>query len=453
MLQKWTLSLTLTLLQPVVYAQERVDVSWWCQQLINNTDLWNGGKDGVSGMGSYGERFSGFFAVNLSREWQPQGTQTSTSVAQERAIYMNIEAYRATGAERFKKAALKGTAFLMKHFWDPTYGGFYWMTDSRGNPTDRTKQGYGNVFGLFTLAQLYEITRNPADFEAMQKQLQVIEKHFLDPELPGVVRPGLNFDFSEVEGYNNIDTFTHYFEALLAVHDVTQGEQQAHVDDLIRQAGEALSKHLYRPEKGFTDRGYVAYNYTRDWTPSLEPYSRGTQWTTARQASTGHNIELAYLLSRAVERGFDPSWMNTSDQLRKFVEVHAMDPRTGGMLYEVTDDDGSPLPGNPDNSQYVWWANSEAARAFLNLWVVQDRLTLDLFSKQQDFIKQHFVDSLHGGWFQNVDADTLQVFNTQKGNIWTVNYHETMLATEVLRLAKLHPEKLQVSQRSCVDVR
>ncbi|GGJ51718.1 AGE family epimerase/isomerase [Deinococcus roseus] len=428
-----------------------VQVETYCQQLVHHVDLWNGGLDGLAGMGAYQTGFTGFFQANLARDWEQTGSQRITSVAQARAIYMNLEAYRASKAQRFRAAAQKGAEFYLNSFWDKQNGGFYWEADRQGNPTSRSKQGYGNVFGLFTLAQLYAVLQDPQYLDLALQQLEVLEKHFVVPDHPGIVLPGFNFDFSEVEGYNNIDTFTHYFEALLALHDVLSGEPQQHVASLIQQAGNSLERVLYHNETGHTDQGYVAYNYDANWQPALEPYTRNTQWTTARQASTGHNIELAYLISRAVERGFNPAWLNTAQKLKKFVEVHTLNPDTGAMQYEVTDYDGTPLQGNPDNDFYVWWANSEAARAFLHFAVVRKDDTLQEFKRQENFIQNHFVDSQYGGWYQNVHVGDLRVFDGSKGNIWTMNYHETMLAAEVLRLAAQYPEAMGNQTSTCLS--
>ncbi|GEM46724.1 AGE family epimerase/isomerase [Deinococcus cellulosilyticus] len=369
----------------------------YCQQLVQSVDLWNGGPDGQTGMGAYRQDFNGFFHVNLSRTWEQQRGNRITSVAQARAIYMNIEAFRATREQRFLRAALAGTDFLLDHFRDSTHGGFYWEVDDTGWVTSRNKQGYGNVFALFTLAQLYSVTHDPRHLEAARTQLKVLEKHFLDPRDMGLVLPGFNFDFSELDGHPNIDTFTHYFEALLALHDVLDGSEKDHVAGLTKEAGQALVEVLYQNKQGHTDQGYVAYNYDSKWSPAQAPYTRATQWTTARQASTGHNIELAYLLSRAVERGFDSSWLETARKLKRFVEVHSLNPQTGAMQFEITEYDGTPSPGNPDNALYVWWASSEAARAFLHFAVVHKDYSLAAFHKQENFIQNHFVDQEHGG--------------------------------------------------------
>ncbi|HLA45024.1 MAG TPA: AGE family epimerase/isomerase, partial [Aggregatilineales bacterium] len=352
-----------------------IDVDWYRQQLIKTIDLWNGGLDGESGMGVYRDDFDGLFHVELSVDWQQKPMQFTTAVAQSRAIYINVEAYRAAGAqdgERFLQAINAGVDKLIEYFRDPDFGGYFWQVSPTGRIVDGHKHGYGNVHPLFSLAQAYSVTGNPDHLNAALLQLAIVEQYFLDRDYPGGIHGGMTRDFSAVVSGNSIDPFTHYFEALLILFDVTGGEQQAHVAELLEEAGNFLTQHLYRDQDGFTDRGYVAYNYDSEWNPSQVPYTRPGQWVDASHATTGHNIELAYLLSRAVERGFPQAWLEVSDKLIKFCLEYAMHPEYGGMIYDITDYAGQPIPENPDNAQFIWWPQAETARASLHFTVARD---------------------------------------------------------------------------------
>jgi mannobiose 2-epimerase len=423
-----------------------LDADWYRDNLIASVDLWNGGPNGSTGMGVYAASFNGWFNVALDREWRPQRLTTNTTIAHSRAIYMNVEAYRAAGPEngqRFLDAVNAGVDFLLNEFHDPEYGGFFWEVSRRGTAGDRMKQGYGQVHALFALAQAYSVTSNPAHLAAALEQLALVEARFLDPAYGCGLYPNFSRDFSTIIGVNNIDVFTHFFEALLALHDVTEGEAQDHVRDLITRCGDFLVSTLYVDQDGFSDRGYVAYNYDAQWRPSQEAYTRATQWSGARQASTGHSIELAYLLSRAVERGFSPDWLDTANKLMRFVVEYALDPATGGMRYEITDYDGQPLPGNPDNDLYVWWAQAETARALLHLLIVRGRD--DYASRFQDaeyLFNALLTDQEFGGLYQNLNT-RLEPAGLDKGNVWKVNYHYSMFFSEVLRLAAVYPDRLE----------
>jgi mannose/cellobiose epimerase-like protein (N-acyl-D-glucosamine 2-epimerase family) len=426
-----------------------LDAAWYRQRLIIETDLWNGGEDGLSGMTTYTPDFNGCYIATIDRQWRPQLTQNITIISQSRGIYMNVEAYRADPArgQRFLNGVNKGVECLLKHFKDPQLGGFYWeISPLTGQLVNDMKQGYGNVHPLFALAQTYDVTRNPDYLKAALDQLEILKTRFLDPKYPGGIGPGFSRDFSKIIGVNNVDTFTHYFEALLAMYDVTDGAVKDEIGKMITLEGDFLANRLYVDQKGFTDRGYVAYNYDEEWRPSQQPYTRETQWSGALQASTGHNIELAYLLSRAVERGFNADWLTIAQKLIKFCEAYAIDVKYGGMLYEITDYDGKPLEGNPDNEFFIWWPQLETARAFLHFAVARKADTGPAFKKIERFTLLYLTDRLYGGLVSQVSLDSSgvpQPDNFQKGNVWKLNYHFTMFMREVLRLNEKYPDQIK----------
>lgn len=425
-----------------------LDVEWHRYYLPVTVELWNGGLDGSSGLGVYRDDFDGYFEVNLDRQWKPTWPGNTTIIAHSRAIYMNVEAYRVVGpdeGERFLRAVQLGTDFLLAHYLDPDYGGFYWEVDSKGNVIKDYKQDYGNVHPLLALAHAYSVTGDPDYLDAALAHLDLLQTTFLDPDYSGGFLPGFSRDFSATWGVNNVDSFTHYFEALLAMYDVTGGDTQDQIAEMITLEGDFLVNTLYHDQVGYEDRGYVAYNYDTEWQPSQIPYSREMQWSGALHASTGHGVELAYLLSRAVERGFDPGWLLTAEKMLNFALIYSPDPQYGGMRYDTTDYEGQPLAGNPDNSQFTWWAQGETARALLHFIVVRGRDDfVEPFLTIQALINDHLTDHEYGGWYHGLDAEKdLRPIGMEKGDVWKVNYHFSMYYTEVLRLADQYADRVQ----------
>lgn len=150
-----------------------LDADWYRQRLIVETDLWNGGLDGLSRMTTYSPGFNGCYIATIDRQWQPRLAQNITIISQSRGIYMNVEAYRADPArgQRFLDGVNKGVDCLLKHFKDPQLGGFFWeISPLNGRLINDMKQGYGNVHPLFALAQAYEVTHNPDHLQAALDQ-------------------------------------------------------------------------------------------------------------------------------------------------------------------------------------------------------------------------------------------------------------------------------------------
>ena len=115
----------------------------------------------------------------------------------------------------------------------------------------------------------------------------------------------------------------------------------------------------------------------------------------------------------------------------------------GGMLYEVTDYDGQPLEGNPDNDLYIYWAQAETARALLHYTVVRNMDYVAQFKAVETLFNQYMTDQEYGGLYHALDAKhDLEPSNPNKGDVWKTNYHYSMFFAEVLRLQAIYPERI-----------
>jgi mannose/cellobiose epimerase-like protein (N-acyl-D-glucosamine 2-epimerase family) len=204
-------------------------------------------------------------------------------------------------------------------------------------------------------------------------------------------------------------------------------------------AGNLLVTRLAVPIPSAPTLRMVAYNDEEDWTISRRPYTRETQWSGAQHASPGHAAELSFLLSRAVERGFPPGWLSTAQGLLDGVVKYADDPATGALVYETIGYDMKPLPGNPDNALYIYWAQAENLRALMHWSLVRDPSYRPAFLKAQKFVTEVLADREFGDWYQEIDAVTLQATRMEKGDNWKGDYHEAMLGAEALRLGMPRP--------------
>jgi mannose/cellobiose epimerase-like protein (N-acyl-D-glucosamine 2-epimerase family) len=429
--------------------------------LVNFVDLWNGGqqgRNGTSGMGVYATNWDGLFRANLDQQFQPvvnTYTNDMTVIAQSRAVYINVEAYRSapvTDRARFLNAVQRGADYLLGKSVDPnTYngkpGGLWWglQPDGVSPPTHTTpiggtqpryKDAYGQVQSLFALAQAYSITGDVDHLNGAFKQLDVWYGQFADAANgPGAFLPTANENYTQRIGNRNLDYMTHAFEALLTLNQVTPASdpRKAGLSAQITNIGNFITARMYRDAAGSTTMGYLPWWYDAQWSPST---------TTGQQYSTpGHNFEVAFLLSRAVEQGFNSAWLNVADKLVAYTLRYGFDdvptsPTYGSVLPEEMKFDGSRLDPTPNN--LVWWQESEAARALLHFATVRGRTDLlDEYEAASAFIQNHFIDPSYGGWYQYLNPTTLQPTTTDKGTVWTGGYHEAMLDAERIRLAAL----------------
>lgn len=443
-------------------AAAHVDSAWVRAEVIRFVDTWNGGQLrelGTGGMGTYSPTWDGLFRMNLDRQFNRISyyTNDQTIISQSRAIYMNVEAYRTADASakpRFKAAVQKGADYLLSQAVDPQVydgkpGGMWWglQIDGTSPPTHttqifgtlpRNKDAYGQVQAIFALANAWSVTGDADHLNGAFAQLNVWNTQFADTAAgAGAFLPTATENYAQRVGTRNVDYMTHALEALLAIHDLTPAAdpRRSALAAQITDMGNFITTRMYRDATGSTTMGYLPWYYDGQWNPS----------TTAGQRfiTPGHNLEVAFLLSRAVERGFNSAWLGVANKLIAFAIRYGYDdnptsPTYGAVRYEELNFDGTPFNATPDN--LVWWQTSEAARTLLHFAQVRGRADLwDEFDASFAFIRNRFMDSTYGGWYQSLSPATLAPTNTNKGTVWTGGYHESMLYAEMLRLNPPRP--------------
>jgi mannose/cellobiose epimerase-like protein (N-acyl-D-glucosamine 2-epimerase family) len=445
-------------LQNRAVTSAHVDAAAVRDGLIRFVDTWNGGqlgKFGTSGMGTYSPAWDGLFRTNLDQQFDPVSAHPDdmTVISQARAVYINVEAYRNAPAgeqARFKAAVKRGADYLLAKAIDPnTYigkpGGMWWGLQSDGTspPTHTTRIGgtaprhknaYGQVQSLFALAHAYTVTGDVRHLNGAFAQLDVWNQQFADTAAgPGAFLPTANENYTQRVDTRNVDYMTHAFEALLTLDDATPAAdpRKAGLAKQVTDIGNFITTRMYRDAPGSTTMGYLPWNYDAGWGPDPDP---------ALQYSTpGHNFEVAFLLSRAVEPGFNPAWLGVANKLVAYTLRNGFDNVPASPTYGAVPNgklafDGSRFdPAPPD---LVWWQQSEAARALLHFAAVRGRSDLwDEYEASAAFIRNRFVDPVYGGWFTHLDPFTLAPTTRDKGTVWTGGYHEAMLDAERLRVA------------------
>jgi mannose/cellobiose epimerase-like protein (N-acyl-D-glucosamine 2-epimerase family) len=85
-----------------------------------------------------------------------------------------------------------------------------------------------------------------------------------------------------------------------------------------------------------------------------------------------------------------------------------------------------------------WWEQCEAIRALLHFGVVRGNAKAwEPLKRVITFVRNHFVDEEHGGWFMSppVAAGEHQP-SFDKGSEWKVDYHVVGVCVEAIRIAE-----------------
>ena len=79
-----------------------------------------------------------------------------------------------------KAKARQGVEFLIEHFWDPEFGGWYWTVERDGTPMNRSKLAYGQSFAIYSLSEYARASQDPRGLEWALKTYQMFQTEAAD---------------------------------------------------------------------------------------------------------------------------------------------------------------------------------------------------------------------------------------------------------------------------------
>lgn len=361
-------------------------------------------------------RPNGFFRSAFDRRWHPAAEQYATLVSQARLLYVFAAGWHVTGEPACRDAVGRGSGFLLKHFRDGVHGGWFWSVSPDGSVREDHKQSYGHAFVIWGLAHAYSVTGDDRLLRAIERTWEVLDERLRDEQ--GGIALRAARDFSDRSGGACQNQMMHLFEALLAVQELT-GSPYA-----LRRAertAEFLFRRLYVERPSRVD-AYLAEDGDEAWRPL--PRDRGGR------VNLGHQFEWAFLLSRAVQIGADPGWIEIGRRLLDFARRAGQTP--SGGLHTWCGYDGAPCPG-----ALSWWEQAEKLRALMHYAACRGRDECrPAFERSLAFVRTAFRDPAFGGWYRKVSPDPPHApVDEDKGEVRKVGYHVTAMYMEALRLA------------------
>ena len=355
----------------------------------------------------------GFYGVVMNDgkaiEKAPKG-----AVLNARILWTFSRAYRQYGLEIYKQMADRAAGYFMHYFIDPTYGGVFWQLDYEGYPKDATKQTYACAFGIYGLAEHFRATGDHRSLEAALKLYNTLEEKVHDKARLGYIE-SFQRDYSKaplkgVDGQANatktMNTHIHILEAYTTLYQVWPDEG---LKNNLKELLGILQTKLYSSRSN-----HLILFCDDNWNPIGEI------------DSYGHDIETSWLMSEAAAVVGDPV-------LRKQVDEQAVKmARTalkeglnadGAMLYEKT--------AKGMDKRMSWWPQCETIIGCVNAWqLTGDPSFLEAALRTWTYVKAHFIDHQHGGWFKDLTEDG-QPLNYPKVSDWNCPYHNSRLAFEL----------------------
>ena len=381
------------------------------------------------------EEYGGFLTY-FDRDGSPTGETVKTLICQTRMIYAFARAHlEGFGDGYFLEQALQGARFVSRDFTDAVNGGYFWTVERDGTPRDRKKIVYGHSFVIYANAELLkasrDFTRRSADTTAVAC-LHALDTFALDRKHGGFFeffeedwqhcQPGVyGGDRKSLDVHMHLmEAFTNWCDATADWREPTVSRRRFHT----RQIIDLICDKMLHPEYG---TGLA--QFAPDWTP-LRAIQFKNVWGSDRDAddpegrpldntSYGHNVELGWLLSWAIDvleldrEKYAPKIRRLYDHCLKW----GIDWDKGGVFCEGPGDG----PARERNKEF--WQQAETLVAMLDgVEQFGDERCWEGYKNVHRFVMDFVINHEVGEWFALLDENN-NVLWDYMGHAWKINYH------------------------------
>ncbi|HET7535664.1 MAG TPA: AGE family epimerase/isomerase [Candidatus Didemnitutus sp.] len=304
----------------------------------------------------------------------------------------------------------------LENFRDKEHGGLFWTITADGKPLSTQKLIYGQVFGIYALAEYFRATGDKAALEQAIAIYRLVEVNAHDQKFGGYfdyltrdwkrTDPARKTPLGEAPKSQN--SHIHIMEAYTNLlrawpDDGLKKNQRELIELMMAKIVDAKTHHLVLFMK-------------EDWTPVSD------------DISYGHDIELSWLLVEAAEELGNR-------------EVLIRAKTTALAIAETTATQGVDLDGgvfNEGNAHGLtdtnkdWWSQAEAAVGFLNAYqLTGDRRWFEASERSWKYIQSTFVDRKNGDWFERVTREGVAVPRPRL-SVWKCPYHNSRSCLELI---------------------
>jgi len=345
-----------------------------------------------------------------------------------RILWTFSAAYRLYHDPAYLEMARWAYRDLVDRFVDKQDGGLFWTVRPDGQPADAHKQIYGQVFGIYGLAEYFRATGDKAALEQAIAIYGLIERNAHDGEHGGYF-DALSREWRREDGpKGNLlgdapksqNSHIHILEGFTNLLRVWPDDGLRRRE---RELIELTMAHIVDPRTH-----HLILFMQDDWTPIGD------------KVSYGHDIELSWLLVEAAEVLGDPAVLARTKPvalaIARVTNAEGVD-QDGGVFNEGG-------PRGLTNTNKDWWPQAEAAVGFLNAYQLSgDPAYLADSVRSWDFIQAKMVDRVHGDWYESLKRDGSPIVSfswragmtvaTAKVSIWKCPYHNGRSCMELVR--------------------
>jgi cellobiose epimerase len=334
-----------------------------------------------------------------------------------RILWTYSSAYRILKDSAYLRLATRSKDYIMAHFIDKQYGGAFRSVKSNGEPSDTRKQIYTQSFFIYGLCEYYRVTGDKESLNCAREIFELFEKDALDTKNNGYFEVftrdwhrshDLLIGEKSVNDEKTMNTHLHIMEAYTNLYRVWPD----------KRVGDALKNLvvLFLDKIIDSKTSHLICFMDKNWNKTSEI------------DSYGHDIESSWLLNEAAGLLHDPVLSNRVRILSIKVANAAGEglQADGSMIYERE------LSSQRTNNERSWWVQAETIVGYYNAFeMTNDKKYLEKSLNCWNYTKNHFVDSIGGGWFSSVSESGIPG-RGDKGGFWVCPYHNGRMCMEII---------------------
>jgi len=326
--------------------------------------------------------------------------------------------------ENAKRLAAVGFDFLNRHFLDAAFGGWRWKVLRDGNALDDGKIVYGQSFAIYALAEYTLGTGDARGLQLAADTFNLLQEHAADKKYGGYTE-NHNRDWSlEAPGFaggdrKGLDTHMHLMESFTTLYEASGDPfHRLKLIELI----DLIAEKMVDPESGCGRN-----QFTLDWTP-IPAIAIKRTWNAERMGETpatptdttsyGHNVELAWLMRRALQvaKADSGPYEPMLTRLVDHAVAHGVDWQYGGIYRDGSRSGGALV------LEKEFWQHAESLVGFLDAYEHSgDQRHLDALTAVWTFVRDYFI--LPAGEWRTLCDRLGKPIDSNIGNDWKVSYH------------------------------
>lgn len=386
---------------------------------------------------------NGGFITHFDEHGHDSGEDEKSLIAQTRSIYTYSSAHRAgygggeADTNSLADLARHGVDYLLTRMWDEEHGGFYWMTNRKGDVLNDQKVVYGQSFAIYCLSEYTLATGDLRGVEYAEKVFDLLQKYASDTCYGGyfeVFDHAWTLKGPGAAGGNRktLDAHMHLMEAFTSLYECTR--QPVHRRKLLEVINLLVSKIMH-PVFGtgipqfwadWRVAPQIKFDVIWGWDRFTED---GVKPEAEDNTSYGHNVEFAWLLIHALDVLGIP-YETYFNQLQKAV-LHAadygVDWEFGGIYVEGSHS------GTVYDREKEFWQQAEGLIGFLDAYrIFGDEKYGKAYENVHRFVLDKLVNHGVGEWWPLLTRQGVPIW-THMSHSWKINYHTVRSMIQSIR--------------------